>query len=579
MARKDKAAKSREAQVREQCEHRKETLWKAPDRLHFISRCKDIVDYLLPHAGPMLGERDSSGPDARWRNIFDTTATEAWRVAVAGLMTYAFPNGGEWRSLKMRGIPKPEEASAKWLSSFDDAMEDVFEQANTYQGIATLIGDVKGFGQGVAIVDYDEKYTLWLYHVPVGDYALAASSRGQIDTMYRELTMTMRAVVDRWGEEKLCPTSRQIWNNEGSKCWDKPVAIVHAIEPRPKDHRQPVESKGKGEAELSSEMEWRSVYWERDSNKNDGLLSESGYPLFPVLTPREAVLPGSVYGYGSGAMVVSHIRSLQHRQYALGNLSEWESNPGVVLPTAARNQPFGPGEHLYIDVANPHSVAAPVTPGGKADLILAEINDIRRQIKSGMGADVFSMISSLEGGNIRQEHILALREEKLAILGPQTARVMDELPRPLVDIAAAWMQRAGRMPVPPPEVLELNPEFDIELHGPLARASAAAKKLANDQFTFGVMQRIEGGLESARHKINVFEDVNALHESCGADPRMLRSDEEADKLQQAEQQARAAAEQAAMLESMAKSGQALGNTDTSKPNALSDVRQLTQGAA
>lgn len=556
----------REIQVREECEHRKKVLWESPKRLHFINRAKDIVDYILPHAGPMLGERDSAAAEARWKNIFDTCATDALRIATAGLMTYAFPHGGEWRTLNLRGVSDPSQEVSDWLGKTDDVMEDLFAQSNVYQGIAMLARDTKAFGQGVAIVDFDELYTLWLYHVPVGDYAVASSPRRQIDTLYRELTMTLRSVVERWGEERLPEGLREKWK-EGPKHWDMAVALVHAIEPRPSSYRQSSEAKGQGLPELNSEMEWRSVYWVRDSAKGDGLLSESGYPLFPVLSPREDVLPDDDYGYGSGCIALSHTRSLQHRHFSLGNLTAWQSDPMKVLPTAARGQPIGPGETIYIDTSNPHAVAAPVDASGKADLLLLEIQDIRRQIESAMGSDVFSMIGSLEGGNIRQEHILALKEEKFTILGPQTARFMDELPRPLIDIAFAWMQRKGNVPEMPQELLENGGVVDIELHGPLARASASAKKLANDSFLYGVVGLLEAFPEM-RHKVKPFDAANVIHETSGADPSVIRSDEEAQRIADAEAKAKAEMQDVMLGAERAKSAAAVGSVKTNEPNLM-----------
>jgi hypothetical protein len=555
--------KKRQLDIREQCEYRKEPLWNSQERQHFLNRSRDIVDYLLPHAGPVMGERDGKHADARWKNIFDTTATEALRISTAGLMTYAFPQGGEWRTLKLRGQTDSSTETKEWLSKTDDGMEDVFEQANVYQGIAMLARDTKAFGQGVAIVDYDPLYTLWLYHIPIGDYALAASYRGQIDTLYRELVMPLRAVVKRWGKEALSTQLRQRWEKDKSKCWETPVTIVQAIEPRPEEYQQSEEGKQRKDPVLNTEMPWRSVYWERDTGKHEGLLSESGYDVFPVLAPREDVMPGCVYGYGSGCMALAHIRSLQHRHFRLGTLIDWQSDPAAVLPTRMQGQYFGPGSRIYSD-----SGAAgieTVTAAGKADLLLADIQDVRRQIRSTMGADVFSMISSLEGGNIRQEHILALKEEKFTILGPQTARFMDELPRPLVDIAFSNMQRHGSVPPMPADLEQSGGIIDIELHGPIARASASAKKLANDSFAFGVAGLAET-FPSMRHKVKEFAIADVLHETSGADPSTLRSDEEAQVIADAEAAMRAKADAIAMGGAVAKGLSDAGSVSTTEPN-------------
>jgi hypothetical protein len=195
-----------------------------------------------------------------------------------------------------------------------------------------------------------------------------------------------------------------------------------------------------------------------------------------------------------------------------------------------------------------------------------------------MGSDVFALISNLEGGNIRQEHILALREEKMAILGPQSSRLLDELSKPLIDITAAWMQAKGQFGDVPEEVLQGGALIDIELNGILSQASKAAKRNATDQFAISARGVIEI-MPEARHKLNAFKLIDAYHEASGADPGLVRGDDEAGQLMQAEAKARAAADQMAMMESTAKTAQSLGSIDTSKPNGLTAVRELQQKGA
>lgn len=574
----DRLIAPREAQVREEVEAGKAAAWNDQERINFVAQCRDIVDYLFPYAGPGSGEQLADAA-ARWKGVLDTIATESLTVSVSGMMTYAFPVGGGWRSLKVRGRPSDQSGSQldSWLSWLGGQMETLHTQSNVYQGVAALVHDSYAFGMGVAIADQDPLYTIWLHHVPVGDYALVASHRGQIDTCYRELTMPLRNVAKRWGVERL-PQKLRMEYEKGAKSWFTPVTICQAIEPRPDEHRQPADAKANGLPELSNEMAWRSVYWIKDSNAHDGLLSESGYPVFPVLAPRRHVMPGKTYGTGAGQMVLSHVRSLQHRHHNLSLMSSWQSNPMVVMPAQTRGMPFGPGQRIYWDSPNPHAFATPVSPTGKPDLALAEIQDMRRQIRSLMGSDVFALISNLEGGNIRQEHILALREEKMAILGPQSARLLDELSKPLIDITAAWMQAKGQFGDVPEEVLRGTTLIDIELNGILSQASKAAKRNATSQFVFDVMSILEAFPE-ARHKMNAFKLVDAFHEASAPDPELIRGDDEAAQAMEAESKARAAADQIAMMESTAKTAASLGAIDTSKPNGLTAVRELQQQGA
>lgn len=560
----------RQAAVREECEHRFAVLWQDQERQHFLARSRDIGNYLLPQAGRMLGETDNKAAESRWRHIIDTSGTDALNIATAGLMTYATPPGGEWRSLVLRGMPNPSDALKVWLDQTDDEMEDVLGQSNAYQALYLLYRDLIGFGQGCAIVDFDPQYVLWCYQVQIGDYALAASFRGQIDTLYRELTMPLRQVVKRWGAGSLPQNLRSQWEEKKSKAWEIPVRIVHAIEPRPEQYLQDEEAKQKRLPRLSIEKGWRSVYWVKDSSKEDGLLSEMGYEHFPVLAPRYDTLAGGVYGWGPGCMALAHLRSLQHRQYMIGRLSAWQCDPMTVADTRLEGQPMGPGQTVYIDNAQGKELLSPITPGGDPALALAEVNDIRRMVRSAMGADVYSVVSSLQGGNVREEHIRSLVQEKFTLLGPQTARSFDELPRPLVDLAYSYMERAGRVPELPPEIAQSGGTIDVEFRGVLAHAAMNAKRAATDSFLMGIAQYAEFFPEM-RNKVRAFDAATELHETSGAAPNLLRSDEEAERLTQAEAAARAEEAEAVIGAERAKAAKDAGSVKTDERNVVSDA--------
>lgn len=534
--------------LREELDYRQASLFGQQDRQAFHSRCQGVTDYLLPHAGNLFC-RDEARVDARMRAMLDTEGTYCLDVATNGLVSYMAPPGGSWIGLVERDPELAEFKPVKeWLGLVSDRMLRLFAQANTYDALRVGKRDCLAFGGHAQIVDEDDTYTLWHTPVQAGEYALAANDRGQPDTLYRELVLTVRQCRLRFGEENLSRETLRRWE-QGPKSWDHPVKLFHAIEPR-----SGVATARDGEPVGALNMPFRSVYWEAATGRDEGVLRESGYRLFPVLAPRWDVIGSGLYGYGPGAMAVPHIRSLQHRHHRLATNIDWQTDPMKVLPSSMRGQEgkFQPGGHIFGDVANPESVRAVWENRTNLQHLLLDIEDVRKQIRRLFNTDAFLMFASIDRSNTTAAEIYERRQEKIDILGPQTARLFRELLRPLADIAFDYMQRRGMLPQPiPRELLTRGAMIDPEFDSVLSQAAKSSRLAALDRTT---SYAITLG-QSDPSIIHVFDTAQALREHAeltGAPPKLLRSQEQVDELTQAAAEQNAAMQQAAASEQLSK---------------------------
>lgn len=561
---------------REECDYRLKSLFDNEERLAFVSRSRDICDYMLPHASSLLCNSPSQA-DERWRHIFDTTATEALDISVAGHMTYATPIGVGWLSLALRNEPDlvgDGEVKA-FLKELARRQVAIGQQSNTEQDFKLLTRDCLAFGGGASVIDDDDIYTIWHHYVPVGDYALGANFRGQIDTLYRELRITLRQAVAEFGVEKLSQELRHKYAIPGAKHWDDPVNIVQAIEPRADGKRYSED----GKPVPSTMLPWRSLYWEKDAKKEDGCLRESGYRVFPVLAPRYDTQGRGLYGYGPGCVALAHVRSLQHRHHRLAEVIDWQTKGMFTAPTMAAGQgnQWRPGGRVLIDSPNPQPIRNVADNNARLDHLMADIQDVREQIKRVLHADTFTLLSSIDAKDVTAEAVREKRQEKMDILGPLTARLLNELPRPWVDITYAAMEAKGQVPTIPAVLLNRRAQIDPEFESVLAKSAKSQKLSALSGFTGFVANLAASVDKRALHKIKSFGLVDEAAKTFDVAPEILRSDMEAQQIADAEAKAQAQSDAIAMGNTKAKSIRDIGSVKTGEPNLMSDA--IASGAA
>lgn len=556
-------ASSATAQIgrREESEHRYQALWANEERQAHLTRCRDICDYILPHASSLLCVSPSQA-DERWRHIFDTTATEALTISVAGHMTYATPMGIGWLSLTLRDEPDlAEQAEVKqFLKELGRRQMAIGQQSNTEADFKILTRDSLAFGGGASIVDEDDKYTIWHHNVPVGTFALDVNFRGQVDTLYREFRLTLREAARWFGVEKL-PQELRTRFEQGAKNWNEPVHIIHGIEPR-----EGGKSRSDDGMPLSSnKMAWRSVYWARDSKKDDGILRESGYRVFPVLAPRYDTQGNGIYGYGPGPMALAHVRSLQHLEHRRAEVIDWQTKGMFSAPTQAlgSNQ-WRPGGHVVSDT--PNTIKNVVDNQARLDHLLAMKQDFREQIRRVLHADTFTLLSSIDAKDVTAEAIREKRQEKMDILGPQTARLINELPRPWVDIVFDVQEARGLLPPIPQVLQERRVVIDPEFESVLAKAAKSQRISSLTGFMSVAGATAQTIDKRALHKIRSFGIINEAAKTFDVAPDIVRSDEEAQGIADTEAQAQAQADAVQMGETRSKSIKNVGSVSTSDPN-------------
>jgi len=510
------------------------------ERSQWMKVWEDISRHLAPDMGRFRQESKAEAGRRRDKAILDNTATRAMRTLAAGLHAGLSSPSQPWLEFRVSDPNLRDQPEVKtWLVLARDAVLEVFARSNAYRAIHTLYEELSVFGTACAVIAEDFDTVIHLHVLTAGSYAIATDSRGQVNTLFREFSMTVEQVVDTFGEENC---SDHVRNQYRMRNYDLEVVLLHAIEPR-----RPQDRKGRVGAHA---LPWREVYLEM-SQGQDRVLRESGYARFNVLAPRWIVNGENVYGTSPGREALGDVKSLQHLQLRKSQAVDYQTKPPVQGPANLKgnNTALLPGGYSPIDAAGPGGEVKTVFEV-RLDLadLTADIQDTRGRISRTFYEDLFRMVTDLDRSGITARQIAEQHSEKMMLMGPVLERVQNECLAPLAEMAFEMLLAADVLPTPP-EALQ-DGQITVEFVSILAQAQRQAGAGAVDRWlaTIGSLAPI---MPETLDKVDPDAVVDEYAQMLAINPRLIRSGEELDgirtaraqqaqQVQQAEQQAQSA---------------------------------------
>jgi hypothetical protein len=543
---------------------RKTALWN--ERSSWVSHWREISDYLLPRSGRFF-EQDRNRGEKKHNHIYDSTATRALRVLAAGMMSGMTSPARPWFRLAIQDTDMMEFDPVKvWLDDVSKLMREIFSRSNTYRSLHMVYEELGAFGTAATIIRPDFNDVVRHYPLTIGEYALSSSARGEIDTIYREVPMTVAQIVEEFGIENV---SKSVKNQYDRNNLDQWITVMHAIEPRKDKER----SYGKRDAK---NMPYKSCYFEL-AGEGDQMLSESGFNFFPVLAPRWSVAGGDIYGNGPAMEALGDIRQLQHEQLRKAQGIDFQTKPPLQMPVSMKGMEYDtlPGGISWVDPSQPNgAIKSAFEVNLNLQHLLMDIQDVRDRIKGTFYADLFMMMANDTRSGITATEVAERHEEKLLMLGPVLERLHNEMLSPMVENTFTMMLEAGILPPPPKELQGMD--LNIEFVSTLAQAQRAIGVGAIDRL-LGTVGSIASMKPDVLDKLNSDQIVDTYADMLGIDPNLIIGDENVAIIRQQRAEAQQRAEQQQQMAMMADTAAKVGGIDTGNPNALTDVMQGLQG--
>ncbi len=521
------------------------------ERSSVYNTWQELSDNHLHNRGRFLRGSDKDKARKPYRQV-NNTSKLASRTIASGMMSGITSPARPWFRLQ---APDPElneyTPVKQYLHDVMQVMYKVYSQSNTYNSLHALYLELATFGTAAMSIDEDFNSIIRCKTHTAGSYMIGADGTGGVNTFYKEYTLTVAEVVQRFGIENVRESTRAAWESGNTTA---EIRIVHAIEPN--DDRNML-------SPLASEKAYRSVYIEHGGNnsttagssRGDTLDSEndflrrSGYDKFNVLTPRWEVVDEDVYGSDCPGMTSNGdtraLQKLEKRKYQA--FDKIAHAPLMGDPDVIKQIEKGLLPNDMVAVREGQRPLESVYGGYRPDLnaFAAEVNNLEQRISRAWYEDLFLMLANSDRRQITATEIAEKQEEKLLMLGPVLERLQDELLKPLIDITFDKLQGGGSivgpdgqplsiLPPPPPE-LE-GQELNINYVSVLAQAQRLVAVGGIERFG-GFIGNMAGLYPEIRHKFDPLQAADDYAESLGLNPKLVKGNDVVQQAQAAEAQA------------------------------------------
>ena len=520
--------------VRQRHERRLEAL--KDERRHYEAVWRDIADHIDPTR--YRQERRTPKGKTDRSKIIDSTAVEAWRILRSGMHSGITSPARPWFRFGTFDPDMREFGPVKsYLALEEQRGREILGASNFYNVAHVMYGDLGLFGQPCALMVGDIENYIRFIPCLHGEFWIANNEAGIVETLYRRVDMTVQQAVERFGKS-VSDTTRNLYDR-GS--YDEWVPVWHAVERRLDRDPSKIDRRNK---------RWLSNYWEENAPR-DRMLEESGFDINPIIAPRWDVTGADHYASNApGEVALPDIRMLQHHQMKKGKAIDKMVDPPLKGPASLRNQTKStlPGQITYVD--DPNNSFGPLF---NVNLRLGElrddIKDVQERVRRAFHADLFLMISQMEGIQPRNQFEIAERkEEKLLQLGPVLERIYGEMLRPIIRNLHWHMMDRQVLPDPPKELRDTG--YKVEFISVLAQAQKAVATGAVERL-FAFAGNLSAAKPDVLDKLDADQAIDEYADMVGVVPAIVVPDEKVKEARDARAQKQAQMEQAAMAAQVA----------------------------
>lgn len=481
---------------------------------------------------------NAEGPFSR-AAIVDSTGTFALRTLQSGMHSGVTSPARPWFRLTTFDPKLKDYAPVKeYLSLVENRMREIFQASNVYNAFHTGYGDLGQFGQSCGLLIEDGDKTVRMQQCTHGMFWLARDETGRATTLYRRFRWSVQRIVTRFGLKNVSQSIKTQWD---AGHYDTVFTIYHAVEPRL--NRDPSKATKQNKLLLSN-------YWEEGSNENK-LLEESGFDDNPIIAPPWELSADDQYAVSPGMVAAGDVRMLQREQTRKLEAIDKLVRPPMTGPTSMRNNPASllPGAITYTDDPTGKGFRPAMEVRLSINELAADIRETQDRVNRAFYADLFLMLSQMEGIQPRNQFEIAERkEEKLLALGPVLENIYNGQLEPVIDRTYQIMNRRDMLPPPPTELQ--NGEMKVEYISMLAQAQKAVATGGIERFS-GFVGQLSAVKPEVMDKFDADEAIDVYGDMLGVTPSIIVPDDEVLKIRQSRAKEQAAAKNAEMMATVA----------------------------
>lgn len=487
----------------------------------YVTRWAEIQELCCPNRGSFY---DSiTAPANLHVKVYDGTPIRALNICAAGLHGQLSSTHRPFFTLK------PDDLELYKL----DHVKEWYEFA-TKDTMAALQGSSWNAAMHEHYLDYasiatacvyseEDKYNpgeVWFCTEHMGGVYIALNDYGVVDTVHLRRQFTARQAGQKFGVENLSGDLQEAFKTKPETMHQ----FIHRVAPREMRDEQRRDSVN---------LPFESVWVEEKTRK---IVRESGYEEFPFSVPRWGVAPGEIYGRGPGTDALADMKMLQQKAKAQIRGEQLAVEPPIDIPASGYMMPLSlvPGGR---NVRQPGTQERIERMDIAGNIVVGEDSILRLQaaIKETFYNNLFLMLDQFEG-NITATEALERVQEKIQLLGPTVGRHRRECLEPQVTRAFRIRFRAGKIPPPPPEVIEAGGGFDIEFASQLDISQRGYEVNSITKY-----YQIVGGIAQLKPEVLDIVDGDAtareLAELVGMPATLVNDEDQVKKIRQARMEA------------------------------------------
>ena len=488
---------------------------------------QDLSNYVLPNSADFNTKR--SRGDKRTTLLYDSTGVHANEMLAAGLHGMLTNPASNWFSLRVKDDSQDTGSSSEAKQWLEDTTNVVLSEiAAPSVAFPSHIHEyyLSLCSIGTACMFVGEPSTregISFRAIHIDEIFIAENADGIIDTVFRSFKMTVRQIVQKWGEESLSPRIKRMYEKQE---FDKEIDLLHCVYPRDDV------DKGKRAATM---LPVASVYIDEKENH---VLAEGGFHEMPYMVSRWSKTVGEVFGRSPAMTALPDIKMLQEIMKTTIKAAQKVVDPPLLVPDDGVLGPIRtiPGGLNYYRASSGARIE-PLLTGGNIGISYEMMTDLRDRIRTTFFLDQLQFQGA---PRMTATEVVERTERTLRLLGPTLGRLQSEFLGPMIERIYGVLSRAGRLPGPPESIAEQ--ELKIEYVSPLARAQRQSE-------TQGIMRTLEfigpiAGMDpQAAQVIKGADTVRHIAELNGVPPMLLKSNEELMEEARAQQEAQAAQQQ------------------------------------
>lgn len=531
-------------------------------RNRFIDRWTDAQQYVAPNVYSWANV--DSIPEVPVR--FSSKPCDYLDILVSGLTGYSISPNIIWFKLGLENQNLLNRYGVKdWLEEVENIMNAEFRRSNLYMAASKFIQDTCVIGHGVMLCDEDMKNNrLRFTTIRSNEAYLDCNEYGEIDTVFRRFTITLRNAVDFFGIENLSEQLQEDYK-EVSK-WNNKIEILYCVQPREKFDPQKQDAKNKP---------YEAIYLDLTNNK---IILESGYDENPYAVFEWDQMSGLPYSTSPAMNAMPDIKYLNIAAKTSMRIAQTSAEPPMKASRSLKNINLVPKGFTYVDTNE--EVLEPIRTGENYPITLEVLKQIEDSVKAWFNVDFFLMLQQKQGQMTATE-VMELQGEKSAVLSKLIVNLNNALQK-IISRSFNLLMKEQKLPPVPETIQDEATSMKVEFIGPLAQAQRKYHTMGGIQQALSFIAPIMNLYPNAGDYINPDELMKRAMEGQGMPQAVIREEDEVQKIREqraiAQQQAQLAQQQAQSQELVMNNLDKLGQLEQNNPTAMNVLNEQRNGS-